>query len=317
MDAKTHLKKIEQPVKSLIAETTRVIIEQIQSNVSAIDHINEIAPVSKGKKIRSTLLFLLTGASGTMPPILAKTAASIEMFHLSSLIHDDIVDNTDLRRGELTLHMNLGNHMSVLWGDFLFITAFSLLNSLNQPILMDIILKAADQMVQGQIIELANAFNFKLQRQSYYDIIYKKTASLFAAVTQMAAALHGEPEEIQQQYYDFGIQFGTIFQVSDDMLDIFSEQSGKDRYSDLREGKITLPYILLLEHCNSDISQHLSQKDGDTLLPFFERCRIKEHAMEEIDHYYRQALDFLSVLPNSKYKESLLELLEFIKYRDY
>jgi octaprenyl-diphosphate synthase len=239
------------------------------------------------------------------------------MFHLSSLIHDDIVDNSELRRGELTLHSNLGSNLSVMWGDFLFISAFKALNKMNKNFLLDITLEAARSMVEGQIIELGNVDNFTVDHDTYYDIITKKTSSLFAAVTQIAGAVNDESPEVQKKYYQFGLDFGIIFQVSDDMLDIFSEISGKDRFSDLKEGKITLPYILLLKKCKKDIIPYLSEKDGEKLLDFFEEYNIKEATMKEIVEYHNRALDFLNDFPGSIYKESILNLLEFVKYRDY
>ena len=115
-----NLKEIQQPVEHLLKETDKLLRNRVKSNIPIINKINKIAPISKGKKIRSTLLFLLAGMNGSLSsyPQLPEIAASIEMFHLSSLIHDDIVDNSDLRRGEQTLHSNLGSNLSVLWGDF-------------------------------------------------------------------------------------------------------------------------------------------------------------------------------------------------------
>ncbi len=312
-----NLKEIQRPIEHLLNETDRLLKERVKSNIPLINTINEVAPISKGKKIRSTLLFLLAGMNDSLAPWLAEIAASIEMFHLSSLIHDDVVDNSELRRGEQTLHNNLGNNLSVMWGDFLFISAFNALNNMNKKYLMDITLDAARLMVEGQIIELGNVNNFTVDHDTYYDIITKKTSSLFAAVTQIAGAVNDESLEVQKKYYQFGLDFGIIFQVSDDMLDIFSEISGKDRFSDLKEGKITLPYILLLKECKKDIIPYLSEKDGEKLLDFFEEYNIKETTMKEIVEYHNRALDFLNDFPDSIYKESILNLLEFVKYRDY
>jgi octaprenyl-diphosphate synthase len=312
------LKEIQKPVKHLLNETDNLLKERVKSNIPLINQITRIAPISKGKKIRSTLLFLLAGMNGTLSDKLPKIAASIEMFHLSSLIHDDIVDNSTFRRGEQTLHHNLGNNLSVMWGDFLFISAFNALNNLGDKFLMDITLNAARLMVEGQIIEIGGAFNFAVTEEAYHDIIEKKTSSLFAAVTEIAAAVNNEPPGSRKKYYRFGLNVGTIFQVSDDMLDIFSSNTGKDRFGDLKEGKITLPYILLLKHCkDKNIITYLSEKNGIKLLDFFQECKIKELAMKTISSYHAEALDFLNNFPDSDYKESVLNLLEFIRYRDY
>ena len=313
------LKTIQQPINHLLLETDQFLIERVQSNIPIIAQINDTAPITKGKKIRSTLLFLLAGMNGSLSssPYLSKIAASIEMFHLSSLIHDDIVDNSDLRRGEQTLHNNLGNNLSVMWGDFLFISAFSALNNLDRKFLMDITLNAARLMVEGQIIELANAYNFNITQDTYYDIIVKKTSALFAAVTHIAGAVKNESPELQEQYYKFGINFGNIFQVTDDMLDIFSDNSGKDRFCDLKEGKVTLPIILLLKENKEDIKTLFSEGNREKLLSLFDTYKIKELCWQKVAGYYNECLEFLGRFPDSDYKTSVLNLLEFIKNRDY
>ena len=314
-----NLKKIQQPVERLLKETDELLKNRAKSNIPVITKINDIAPIAKGKKIRSTLLFLLAGMNGSLSlsPYLSEIAASIEMFHLSSLVHDDVVDNSELRRGELTLHSNLGNNLSVMWGDFLFISAFSALNNLDKKYLMDITLEAARLMVEGQIIELDNTFNFNIGRETYYDIINKKTSALFSAVTQIAAAVNNEPPDNQKKYHQFGLDFGTIFQVTDDMLDIFSENTGKDRFSDLKEGKVTLPIILLLKENKEDIKTLFSEGNREKLLSLFGIHKIKDMCLQEITGFYNQCLEFLDPFPDSIYKHSILNLLEFIKYRDY
>jgi len=314
-----NLKDIQQPIVHLLHDTDRLLVERVSSNIPIITQINDTAPITKGKKIRSTLLFLLAGMNGSLSnhPYLGEIAASIEMFHLSSLIHDDIVDNSDLRRGEQTLHNNLGNNLSVMWGDFLFISAFSALNNLNRKFLMDITLNAARLMVEGQIIELANAFNFSITHETYYDIITKKTSALFAAVTHIAGAVKEESPELQEQYRQFGLNFGNIFQVTDDMLDIFSDNSGKDRFCDLKEGKVTLPIILLLKEKKEDIKALFSEGNQEKLLSLFDTYKIKDMCWQEVVGYYNKCLDFLKGFPDSIYKTSVLNLLEFIKNRDY
>ncbi|MCP5050735.1 MAG: polyprenyl synthetase family protein [bacterium] len=295
------------------------MIKRVRNDTSLLDKIGDLTPVARGKKIRSTLLFLLAGMNGTMSPAMAlpEIAASIEMFHLSSLIHDDVMDDSKLRRGAETLQNNLGNTMTVLWGDYLFIDAFIALNNIGKKFLMDIIFESAKWMVEGQIIELGNTFNFKLEEEKYYEIVNKKTSALFAGVTQIAAALKDEPEDVQEKYYQVGMDFGTIFQVSDDMLDIFSENSGKDRFSDLKEGKITLPIILLQKVFKKDIATTYSQQDPEGLVALFDEYNTKELCLEVIGKHSDRVSGFLNDFPDSIYKESALRLLDFIKYRDY
>jgi len=312
-----NLKEIQRPVQALLDDTDGVLKQRARSEIALVDKIGQVAPISKGKKIRSTLLFLLSGMNGSFHPQITEIAASLEMFHLSSLIHDDIVDNSKFRRGEQTLHSNMGANISVMWGDYLFISAFTAINKLGIPFLMDITLKCARLMIEGQLIEIENISNLDVQKETYYDIIGRKTSSLFAGVSHIAALLNNDSSETQETFYQFGMDFGTIFQVSDDMLDIFSDTSGKDRFGDLNEGKITLPYILLLKSCKKDIETALAEKNGEKLIPFFNRYMIKDATLNEIDIYYKKALEFTNRFPASIYKESLIHLLNFIKYREY
>lgn len=313
-----NLKEIQRPVKALLAETDATLINKVKTNISLLNRMSDLTPISKGKKIRSTVLFLLAGVT-SLPasPELAEIASSFEMFHLSSLIHDDIMDNSEQRRGQKTLNTNMGNFRSVLWGDFLFISSFTSIHNMGKSVLLDISLKAARLMVEGQIIEAENAYNFDVALETYYDIIQRKTSSLFAAVTQMVSALGNDSSETMEEFYRFGLDFGTIFQVSDDILDIFSTRSGKDRFRDLEEGKVTLPFILLMRKSGIDIREDFMKGNREKLLELFEKNNIKKLCMEEVAGYYQRCAAFLEPFPPSIYKECLMALLDFIKYRDY
>jgi octaprenyl-diphosphate synthase len=314
-----ELKEIQRPVEKLLSETDAILMEKAKSNIQLLNDMIELTPISKGKKIRSTLLFLVAGMNDSLSPFpeLVEIAASVEMFHLSSLIHDDIMDNSEQRRGQKTLNTNMGNLRSLLGGDYLFINSCTSIHNIGKPFLLDITLKAAKQMVKGQIIEVANANNFNIELGTYYDIIDRKTSSLFAAVTRIVSALNGDSPQQSEIFYQFGLNFGSIFQISDDMLDIFSTRSGKDRFRDLEEGKITLPFILLIRECGTGIKEDFLKGDKEKLLKLFEKHNIKALCMEKIVGYHKQCIDFLNMFPDSVYKESLLKLLEFIKYRDY
>jgi octaprenyl-diphosphate synthase len=296
--------------------------EKVKSDIRLLNMMIDLTPITKGKKIRSTLFYLLNGLRNPTPNEtesleLVEIASALEMFHLSSLIHDDIMDNSEQRRGEKTLNTNIGNFRSVLWGDYLFISAFTTIHNLGKPLLLDTVLRTAKIMVEGQIIEVENAYNFDIDLETYYDIINRKTSSLFAAVALMVPLLHAESQLHKDSFYQFGLNFGTIFQVSDDMLDIFSTHSGKDRFRDMEEGKLTLPFILLMKETGKDAREAFSRGNRDKILSLFEKYNIKELCMEKIADYHRRCLDFLNIYPDSVFKKSLLGLLDFVKYRDY
>lgn len=312
-----NLKEIQEPVKGLLDETNSILKKVIKSDIDSARKMSLLTPFTKGKRIRSTLLFLLAGMNRSITPELPTIAAAIELFHLSSLIHDDVVDNSSYRRGEKTLNLKFGNHNSVLWGDFLFISSLFSLNKIKNHSIMDIVLKAALLMIEGQLIEIENHFNANIKQETYTKIIQKKTSALFAGVSHIASALNGDSEVRARQFYDFGLNFGTIFQISDDMIDIFSENSGKDRFRDLKEGKITLPVILLLKKARKATARNIQKMDEKRFLELLEEHNIKKLLLREIDRYYQGCSEFIKIFPDCTYRRALSKLLEFIQYREY
>ena len=313
-----NLQDIQKPVKEFLADTDDILKKYLtRSAFDLINKINQGAPVLKGKKIRSTLLFLLSGLNNSLSSDLPQIATAIEMFHLSSLIHDDIVDNSEYRRGEKTLHAKFGNHLSVLWGDFLFISALNIFQQTEKDYLLRSILKTAKLMVEGQILEVENTFNYKIDLNTYYTIIEKKTSSLFAHIGEIVSMSNDKSSSRLEEFNDFGLNFGFMFQIKDDLLDIFSENSGKDRFRDLKEGKITYPVILYLQNENQENINSFSKTDPHELLQRLEMLNIKELSLEKIDDFHQKCVGFLKSFPQSIYQNTLMQLLDFVKYRDY
>ena len=311
------LTQIQKPVEDLIKKSNLIIKKNLKSNIGLVNSISDLTPILKGKKVRSTLLFLLSGLNNSISKDLPAIGASIEIFHLSSLIHDDIIDNSELRRGEKTLNFNVGNHLSVLWGYFLFINSMNIFNTINKKVVNDIIIKAARSMIEGQILEVENNLNFDLDMDTYFRIINKKTSSLFAGVTEITSVINDRSSKLSEAFYKFGLDFGTIFQMSDDMLDVFSDKSGKDRFRDLKEGRITFPFILLLKKNKVAVMKYFAEQNWKLLLDLFEKHRIKEKSLEIIDKISSECTDFINDFPDSKYKVSVINLLDFIRYREY
>lgn len=311
------LKDIQAPVKGLLSETSQLMKKELSSQINLIRQITDITPIHKGKKIRSTFLFLLSRLNKTEYRDLPAIGASIEMLHLASLIHDDVVDNSSLRRGKQTLNVNLGNYVSVLGGDFLFIHALYCLNSLKEKTLLDIILTTVSRMIEGQIIEVENNFNYDITTETYFAIVKKKTSALFAGIAELIPSMNGDSRATGQAFHQFGLNFGTMFQISDDILDIFSHNSGKDRFRDLKEGKMTLPYILLLKKGKGDVRDHMEKNDHERLLNLFDEHGIRELCHDEINRYYQKCLGFLDQFPDPSSKKLLIKLLDFTRFRDY
>jgi octaprenyl-diphosphate synthase len=310
------LKEIQAPVKDLLEESNSFLKEKLKGNMGLINRLRSDTPITKGKKIRSTLLFLLAGTENLLSRDLPKIAASLEMLHLSSLVHDDIVDNSEFRRGQKTMNYNFGNFISVLWGDFLFITSLNIFSEINQEF-TNIVLKCARAMIEGQLLEAENTSNFDIEEKTYFDIIIKKTSSLFGGIGEIASKLNGGSGNKTKGFFDFALDFGTMFQISDDMLDIFSDNSGKDRFRDLKEGKITLPIILLLKNDARHVVENFSEDNKELLLNLLKEYKIGQLSLLQLKGYYDKCADFLNSFPDSVYKKSLLELLNFVTYRDY
>ena len=312
--------KIQEPVLPLLKETEKILARQIGSKVRLISEMQRCTPVAKGKKIRAGFLFLLAGMAGhgrKSERGLPLLGAAIEMLHLSSLVHDDIVDNSTWRRGEKTPNHHFGDYLSVLWGDFLFINSIRMLTRAGEAAAVRMLAEVSRQMIEGQMLEFENSFNYRIQTRTYYAIIRKKTASMFAGIAALAAELPGKGARPLSAYDRFGQDFGMIFQISDDLMDIFSDRSGKSRFQDLKEGKITLPYILLLQSGQLSL---LKNFDPATPQPLLQRCRelgIKERSLAIIDRYHRRCARFLRAFPASPCRAALESLLEFIRYREY
>jgi geranylgeranyl pyrophosphate synthase len=316
--------KIQAPVRPLLKTAERILSSHIGSRVRLIAELRDHTPVGKGKKVRATFLFLLDGIVreghgryGREEDGLPLLGAAIEMLHLSSLVHDDIVDNSSWRRGEKTPNHHFGDYLSVLWGDFLFITAVRMLSRAGRDAAVAMLAGASRQMIEGQILEFANSFNYGISSRTYYDIIRRKTSSLFAGIAELATSRRGMAARRAEEFRRFGQDFGMIFQISDDLLDIFSQRSGKGRFQDLKEGKVTLPYILLIEGGALPLMRKFEQTGPGPLL---ERCRslgIKEQSLAIVDRYHRRCSRFLRSFPPSPCRDSLESLLEFVRYREY
>lgn len=309
--------KVQEPVLPLLRSMEKVLSRQIGSKVPLIAELQRCTPVGKGKKIRAAFFFLLAGMNSLQSDDLPRLAAAIEMLHLSSLVHDDIVDNSSRRRGVKTPNHHFGNYLSVLWGDYLFINSLHMLTPDRRNSTMNMLLEVSKQMIEGQILEFENNFNYQIQTRTYFAIIRKKTSSMFAGIAGLVAEMKTGQVRPVIDFYHFGRDFGMIFQISDDLLDIFSDHAGKDRFQDLKEGKVTLPYILLLRHDALTLIKNFAPSRPQPLLEYCQKLSIKEQALHIIDRYCRKCTAFLESFPPSPYRESMEYLLEFIRYREY
>jgi octaprenyl-diphosphate synthase len=240
-------------VLSLIAddmiEVDRVIARRLDTGVPLVSHVSQYIISAGGKRLRPALLLLMSGALGFRGDQRFNLAAVVEFIHTATLLHDDVVDESTLRRGRPTANESFGNPASVLVGDFLYSRAFEMMLDANDMRVMQILAEATNVIAEGEVLQLMNMHDASLDEAAYLRVIRSKTAKLFEASTRLAAVLAGASEETEQACALYGQALGTAFQVIDDVLDYEGDASetGKNVGDDLREGKTTLPLILAMQ----------------------------------------------------------------------
>jgi len=241
--------------------------KSLNSDVSLIKNIGDHIISSGGKRIRPVLVLLASKALGLtgIQPIL--TANIIELIHTATLLHDDVVDNSELRRGKPCANITFGNAASVLTGDFLYSRSFELMCELNNLSVMKVLASASNKIAEGEVQQLEHCHNPDISRKIYFEIIYAKTAKLFEAACHVPAVLAQSNTEITQCFINYGKYLGTAFQIIDDVIDYESDpaEMGKNMGDDLAEGKTTLPLIIALEKGTQDQKDFIKKliKTGD------------------------------------------------------
>jgi octaprenyl-diphosphate synthase len=238
----------------LINAELYAVEERIRAQSRAFDPAVEgyvaYAVESHGKRLRPALALLAGGATGNIGPEHFDLAVVVELIHAATLIHDDILDSADLRRGQPTANAKWGNSLSVLLGDCLFAHALKLASGFRSSEMMRRMAEAASEVCSGEIMQTQRRFDLKLSVPDYYRIIEMKTGALFAVATELGAFLNGATPALIGAMRNFGLRFGTAFQIYDDVLDLAGDQAraGKTLGSDLRKGKLTLPVLYLLQN---------------------------------------------------------------------
>ncbi|NJM43802.1 MAG: octaprenyl diphosphate synthase [Brachymonas sp.] len=238
-----------------------VIHTRLQSDVPLVARISQYIIAAGGKRIRPVLLLLLSGALGQKDARKYKLAAIVEFIHTATLLHDDVVDESTLRRGQPTANESFGNAASVLVGDFLYSRAFQMMVECKSMKIMQILSEATNIIAEGEVLQLMNMHDASLDQVTYLRVIRSKTAKLFEATARIAAVLADSDAKTEEACAQFGQALGTAFQIRDDALDYDGQQNelGKNLGDDLREGKVTLPLIIAIERANTQDAQFLRQ----------------------------------------------------------
>jgi len=233
-----------------LKEVDSLIFESLSAHDDAIRSIGNYVISAGGKRIRPLFNLLFARVFDYSGNSNINISAAVEFFHTATLLHDDVIDDSNTRRGKEATHRKWGNKYAILVGDFLFSKAFKLMISTNSIEVLNVLSTAATVISEGEVKQLKHLKNVKLSQDTYIEILRAKTAELFAVASKTAAIIANQSEKTKSAAYEFGIDFGIGFQLIDDILDYTSSDSGKDAGKDFYEGKVTLPIILLLKHCD-------------------------------------------------------------------
>ena len=327
-DANEAIERLQALVASDMGDVNEVIIKRMDSPVALIPQLAGHLIASGGKRLRPMLTLAsakLVGYEGTRHKPLA---ACVEFIHTATLLHDDVVDESALRRGQETANSLWGNQASVLVGDFLFSRSFELMVEDGSLRVLKILSSASSVIAEGEVLQLMATGDTETTEETYLQVISSKTAVLFAAACEIAAVIAERPHAEEQALESYGRNLGVAFQLVDDALDFSAKQAtlGKTVGDDFSEGKITLPVILAYRRGNDEerafwkrTLEDLDQKEGDLehAIALMQRHNSLDDTIKRAHHYGDMAKDALAIFPDSKVKDAMRGIVDFCIERAY
>ena len=316
---------IQQIVAQDFAALNRTVVDQLHSEVPLIESIGHYIIEAGGKRMRPMLVLLTSRNLGYQGSNHVELATVIEFLHTATLLHDDVVDMSEMRRGRPTANTRWDNPSSVLVGDFIYSRAFELLVNIGEMPIMDLMASTTNKISEGEVLQLVNQRNPTATEADYMQVIRNKTAILFAAACKSAAILAGADAQVQESLQNFGLQVGLAFQLIDDVLDYTGSSAtmGKNVGDDLAEGKPTLPLIHIMQHGTAADRELIATAITTGGLDQLENIITAVQASGALD-YTRQkasesidiALECLACLPNNEYRTGLAQVAEAALNRD-
>ncbi|KAA0454939.1 MAG: octaprenyl diphosphate synthase [Candidatus Thioglobus sp.] len=310
---------IQNLIQDDIDKTNQVLIEHLSSDVALINQISGHIINAGGKRLRPLLLLLCARATNYQGNHHHLMAAVIELIHTATLLHDDIVDESDMRRGKDTANEVWSNAASVLVGDFIYSRAFEMMVKPESIRIMELLSKATNEIAQGEVLQLLNCQNDKLSEDEYYQVIERKTAVLFQAATQIAGVLSAVGSEQEQALKNYGLHLGNAFQITDDILDYQSDSTtiGKEIGDDLSEGKTTLPMIYALKNTSGAdkklLQDAINNADNSNLAQItaiLQEVDAFGYASKQAQKSADLAKEALAPIKDSNYKNALIALCD-------
>lgn len=312
------------PIRDDLDEASRVFRDELVSDAPVISDLCRHVGQFHGKMLRPAVLLLSARATGALRPAHHVLAAVVEMVHIATLVHDDVLDEADIRRRAATVNRLWGNERAVLMGDFLFSHAFHLCSSLESQFAARAIGQVATTLCEGEIMQVSQRENFDLSESEYFDIITRKTASLIAVCAALGARYAGAAEGVVRRMHEYGLSVGIAFQIVDDLLDLTGDEAdvGKSLGRDVHKGKLTLPVIHFLRTMRGEArARLLSTLRGDDPQRYRDVCTLLreseslEYATAVAEGHIRRALGAIDDLPASEARNSLAVMAEFVTAR--
>jgi len=320
------IKSIYSLIDNDMSAVDTMIQARLQSDVVLINQLGYYIINSGGKRLRPALAILCARACGYQADQHINLATIIEFIHTATLLHDDVVDNSELRRGQETANSLWSNEASVLVGDFLYTRSFEMMVEMDSMRLMQVLSHTTNIIAEGEVLQLLNCHDADTTEASYLEVIHHKTAKLFEAAGQLGAVISGSSPEVEQAMAAYAMHLGSAFQLVDDLLD-YSESSeaiGKNIGDDLAEGKATLPLIYAMKHGDAQQKQIIreaienGQRDKiDDIIAIIKQTGAIAYTSQTAQQEVGKAKSALEILTDSDYKQALIGLADFSINRSY
>ncbi|MBP8923613.1 MAG: octaprenyl diphosphate synthase [Thauera sp.] len=320
------VKQLFAPIAADMQAVDEVIRTRLHSDVALIRQVAEYIVQSGGKRLRPALVLFTAGAMGYKGTHHHELAAVVEFIHTASLLHDDVVDESDLRRGNRTANAIYGNAAAVFVGDFMYSRAFQMMVGVDSMHVMRVLADATNVIAEGEVLQLLNCHNADVVIDDYLRVIRYKTAKLFEAAARLGGIVAGADPETETRLAAFGMHLGTAFQLIDDVLDYSADEAdtGKHLGDDLAEGKPTLPLIHVMQHGTPEQAalvrgaiEHGGRDDFAAVLAAIRDSGALAETLRYAQEESKRAIEAISVLPPSNFKDALLQLSDFAVRRKH
>ncbi len=322
-----NIKNIQALAQQDMTAVNDLIFSKLHSDVALINQLGVYIVNGGGKRMRPLLTVLAARAIGYQGKEHLQLAAIVEFIHTSTLLHDDVVDESNMRRGRETANAMFGNSASVLVGDFLYSRSFQMMSELNNLKIMDILSDATNIIAEGEVLQLMNCNDPDTTEESYMQVIYCKTAKLFEAATRLAAVIAKQDEATELAMLNYGKHLGTAFQLVDDIMDYTADaqEMGKNVGDDLAEGKPTLPLLYAMAHGNEQqktmIRNAIEHGDGmehlDDILSAMKQTGSLVYTQKKAEQEADKAINAIAMLPESEHKQALISLAHIAANRSH